>query len=196
MEEGSLKIPTVEHGWEYDEVRCPPDRDFIEYLSMQPTRAKPVVIFHLGPGLHHKVGLWAATQKNIYVRAMSITPEEVMEYIRLASENPLLNSRYQVDFGDIHLLNTCVLPRMDYITLFHLGEISAQANDPAYGGTSISDIVSMMTRRLSLQGEILFYENSVAWKDIKAAVEVNLSYRYEYTRSTFKSLTIFKKTRP
>lgn len=188
------EIPVENTGWEYNEAVCPPDRDFIEYLELN-KRDKTTTIFHLGPGFHHKLGLWSATQSNYYVRAISISPPEVLEYIRLATLNPKLNSRYLVDFGDIHLTPVELLPRMDYVTLFHIGEISNQVDSEDYHGQSISEVISEYARRLSIRGEILFYEGSVAWEKIKSVVEVNMIYRYQFERSSFKSLTIFKKTR-
>jgi hypothetical protein len=188
------EIPIEKVGWEYNEAACPPDRDFIEYLE-QNKRDIPITVFHMGPGIHHRVGLWAVTQKNVFVRAISITPPEVDEYMRLATLNPELNSKYLVDFGDLHLIPEQLLPRMDYITLFHLGEISAQVDNPDYHGASISQVVSELARRLSIRGEMMFYEGSVAWEKVKSAVEVNMVYKYQFERSAYKSLTIFKKTR-
>lgn len=188
------KIPVVENGWEYNGVTCPPDEHFIEYLEGQ-NIDKPTIVFHLGPGMHHKVGIWASTQKNVFVRAISITPPEVVEYMRLAADNPVLNSRYLVDFGDIHLLNGIMLPRIDYITLFHLGEISSQTNDPDYPGNNVFETIGMLYRRLSIRGKMVFFENSVGWRDIKSQVEVNLVMKYPCERSNYKSLTIFTKMR-
>jgi len=141
------------------------------------------------------VGRWAASQKNVYVRAISLSPAEVDAYIQLAIQNPILNTKYAVDFGDIHLLTTQLLPRIDYITLFHLGEVSSQLADPEYPGNSIADTIALLARRMAKNGQMLFCADSPAWKDIKGAVEVNMVYRYEYERSVFKSLIIYKKVR-
>lgn len=187
------QIPIEKHGWNFYPETCPPDQDFIEYLEKD-SKGRMVSVFHLGSGMHHKVGLWAATQKNIFVRAISITPEEIIEYIRLATENPILNSRYLVDFGDVHLLNPYLLPRFDYITLFHLGEISSQVYDPDYPSKSIPETVNLMMHKLCIGGQILFFENSVAWKTIKPLINLELDNNHLFVKSNYKSITIYRKT--
>jgi len=186
-------IPIVEVGWEYSDV-YPCDTQFIEYLSgLGLEKMNTAVIFHMGPGLHHKVGLWAVEQSNIFVRSISITPSEVKEYINLATENPWLARKYMVDFGDIHLINANILPRFDFISLFHLGEISEQVLNPDYPGNAVEGVLNTMTKKLSVAGEILFYEKSAAWEKIKTFVEIHLSTGYNYKMTQFKDLVIFKK---
>lgn len=190
-----MKIPVVDHGWAYNGETCPPDQDFIEYLEQREFSDPDITILHMGTGMHHKVGLWAAEQRHFFVRGLTMTPAEVDEYIRLATENPRLNSRYLVDFCDIHLLPEDLLARYDFITLFHLGEISDQANDPEYRGRNVSEVIVSMVKHLSIKGEILFFEKSVAYPSIAHAVDVNMIYRYGFQKSSFKSLTIYKKPR-
>lgn len=186
-------IPIEIKGWNYlDSCSC--DEEFIEYLKTQPLdRMNATTIFHLGPGMHHKVGLWAATNPRVFVRALTITPEEVQEYVWLATKNPYLNSRYLVDFGDIHLVSHLLLPRFDFIALFHLGEISTQVYDPEYPGVGIEDVLKNLSQRLSMGGEMLFFERSVAWESIHSIVKLSLYNRYSYKMSNFKNLAIYRK---
>jgi len=186
-------IPIIEDGWEYnDDYPC--DTQFIEYLSgLGLEKMNKVTIFHMGPGIHHKVGLWAMEQKNIFVRSISITPIEVKEYISIATENPWLNSRYLVDFGDIHLIEEKLLPKFDFISLFHLGEISSQIYEVDYPSKNIESVIGMMSRRLSIGGELLFYNKSVAWKTIKPIVELSMYSMYSYKESGFADLSVYKK---
>jgi len=186
-------IPVQEAGWEYNDV-CPCDTQFIEYLTESNIgKLSSAVIFHMGPGMHHKVGLWAVEQKKVFVRSMTLAPKEILEYIRLATADPWLNSRYLVDFGDIHLLDKMLLPKFDFISLFHLGEISAQAFEEDYPGHNIETVLTIMSQRLSIGGEMLFYERSAAWEKIRMIIDFNLYDKYSYKKSNFKDLAIFRK---
>lgn len=187
-----MKIPVEQSGWNLNPQTCPPDIDFIEYLEndMPPIDTR---IFHMGCGLHHTVGLWAARNRKVYVRSISITPAEVEEYMRLATDDPDLNSYYLVDFGDIHLYPFNLLPKFQYVTLFHLGEISGQIYNPAYPGWKILQVVANFVNHISNGGKIFFFRNSVAWKQIENPVCSFLN-DINWKMSNYKSLIIYQQS--
>ena len=187
------RIPIEEIGWRLNPDTCPPDIHFIDYLKEYPLPSYPVSIFHMGCGFHHWVGTWAATQKNIFVRSLSITPVEIDHYIELATENPELNFKYQVDFGDIHVISSALIPRFDFITLFHLGEISEQIKDPEYPGRSIPSVIRMFAERLQPGGEMLFFSGSSAWFKVFDIVKLILGVENNWHETTYKSLVIYRK---
>lgn len=188
-----MKIPVEQYGWELNSQTCPPDLDFIEFLKHDMPEKEPVRIFHLGCGLHHKVGLWAAGTKNAFVRSISITPAEVIEYMRLATDDPNLNTHYLVDFGDIHLHPSALLPHFDYVTLFHLGEISGQADNYAYPGRTILQVVVLFISHIFENGKIFFFNRSVAWKQIENPVYSYLCETLHWKISNYKSLVIYQR---
>lgn len=173
--------------WELNPQTCPPDLDFIEYLENDMPR--DICIFHMGCGLHHTVGLWAA-RNNAYVRSISITPAEIEEYMRLATNDPNLNNHYLVDFGDIHLYPLALLPNFNYVTLFHLGEIS----EHSYPGYTMLEVVIHLTNRLFKGGKIFFFNRSVAWKKIENSIYSYLSETLHWEMSTYKSLVIYQQS--
>lgn len=184
------KIPIEDKGWQFNPDTCPCDSDFIEYLQRVPA-SNPINIFHMGPGMHHMVGKWATEQDRFYfVLSVCITPEEVQEYIRLTTENPFLATRYWVLFSDIHLLHPNLMGSFDYISLFHLGEISSQLADDGYPGRGIEQIIDSLSRRMWPGGSMLFFENSVAWKAIAPIVDSFLIEK-NWVFSRFKSLIIY-----
>jgi hypothetical protein len=188
-------LPIEEKGWKLYPETCPPDIHFIDYLEKEKFNL-PVRIFHMGPGLHHIVGLWATQKKGVYVRSLTITPSEMVEYMKLAAEDASINASYLVDFGDIHLLIFDLLPtEFDYISLFHLGEISKQIKNPDYNGWFITDLLSEFSNHLRAGGKILFFAQSVAWKDIQDEVDRLLVGILHYVRSSHKSLLIYQKPR-
>jgi hypothetical protein len=191
--EEAMKLPVVEKGWQYNDV-CPCDTEFIEYLeTLNLDRMKLTTIFHMGPGMHHKIGLWATMKKNVLVRSITLAPEELNEYVRLATEDPWINTCYLVDFGDIHLMDTMLLPRLDFISLFHLGEISEQIKNDEYPGKTISEVLGGLSRRLSIGGQMLFYERSVAWQSIFPIIETSLFNKYRYKKLNYKNIAIYQK---
>lgn len=188
------RIPIEEKGWELNPETCPCDLDFIEFAKNFPY-ARFLTIFHMGPGMHHSVGKWAASsEKRAFVFSISITPEEIQEYIRLITEHPVWATRYWVQFMDIHLMRSPLLPRFDLITLFHLGEIIATEKDSDYPGTSVSEILRMFSDRVVAGGSMLFFPRSVAWKKIESDVDWILRSEREWKRDIFKNLLVY--TRP
>lgn len=183
-----MKIPIEQSGWNLNPQTCPPDLDFIEYIENDMPE-ESFQIFHMGCGLHHTVGLWAARKVNAYVRSISITPPEIEEYIRLATSYPNLNAHYLVDFGDIHLYPPVLLPQFNYVTLFHLGEISSFT----YPGYTILQVVENFANHVVEGGKIFFFNRSVAWKKIENLIYSYLSEALHWNISNYKSLIIYQQ---
>ena len=182
------KIPVVNSGWNLNMNTCPCDIDLIDYLQDKP---QPYSLFHMGCGLHHSVGKWAATQPGVCVRSISLTPLEIFEYIELATNNPILNKHYLVDFGDIHLIDFRLLPISNYVSLFHLGEIWEQTKD-YQNGKSIKGVLRGFIKHNVR--EIYFFPNSVGWKVLEPIIaETEIARWYP---STHKSIKIYRRPIP
>lgn len=185
-------IPIEAKGWEWHDS-CDCDQEFIEYLYDNPLHEN-TRIFHMGPGMHHKVGLWASNYVvPLFVQSITITPPEMDEYMRLAAADPHLNRHYQVMFGDIHLLEERMLNRYDYISLFHLGEISDQVNNLDYNGSDIRQVIHTFADHLNPHGKMLFFEKSCAWKRIEDDVEEMLHYERRWLYNGYHWLKIYIK---
>jgi len=105
--------------WSLDEAECPCDVHFVQYLEEK--KASNAAIFHFGTGNHHIVGLKAAAANNA-VLGITASPQEYDDYVKLLIDNPRLGHTYKAYFGDIYQLDARLLPELDYVTLFHVGE--------------------------------------------------------------------------
>jgi hypothetical protein len=144
--------------WPLRKPTCPCDADFVEYLCEKKVSDK--VIFHFGTGSHHLVGKTnAALAKPNLIFGVTASRREHSRYIDYIVANPLAAGFYQVIFADIYTLRARLLPRFDYITLFHLGEFYDEKRS-AYAPLNDSTLVDFFLSKLNPNGRILFYKFS------------------------------------
>lgn len=135
-------------GWPYQPEKCPCDDQFIEYLQ---TLAPYNIVFHMGTGLHHKVGNYCSS-RGMACLGMTASVEEVLTYYE-TSWNP----SYQIVYGDIYHLDVRTIPYPTIISLFHLGELVdlfGEINEPA---------IQNLLKRSVPKGLAFFYTKSSAW---------------------------------
>ena len=180
--------------WSLDEVQCPCDIHFVDYL--QETKAKDAAIFHFGTGNHHIVGLkLAANGSNCAVLGITASPQEYDDYVDLLIKNPRLGHTYKAYFGDIYQLDGRLLPPFDYVTLFHAGEYRTEAND-SYGALTDREVALVLADKIKPGGEMLFYSGSFAYDQAEAiAKELVREHPFD-PAPDFKSLKILKKRAP
>jgi hypothetical protein len=143
-------------GWQYD-PGCPCDEDFVDWCETQDVRSQ--VIFHLGCGMHHKVGRALATPaRNNQVLSLTANREELDSYADAVLENPALAARYRVLFGDLFDLEARVLPFFDAATLFHLCEAQDDARPDLI--PAVRSVVQTFLERLTPAGHLFFYAGS------------------------------------
>lgn len=100
-------------GWPYQPDLCPADDHLIEWWQQQTDYA---ILFHMGPGLHHKVASLATPFTRVF--SYTVSPQEVAAYAQLPHLTRQYYHCYQRDVND----STMKLPNVDVATLFHLGE--------------------------------------------------------------------------
>jgi len=142
-------------GWQYD-PGCPCDEDFVDWCETTGLRSK--VIFHLGCGMHHKVGRALATPaRNNQVLSLTANREELDSYADAVLEDPALAAHYRVLFGDLYDLEARVLPSLDAATLFHLCE---PPDDRPERIPAARSVVQAFLDRLAPGGLLFFYAAS------------------------------------
>lgn len=146
---------------------CPCDHDFASFVSESKTSGAR--IFHFGTGAHHTLGTRCAMMHN-HVLGITASPEEHAAYVRWAIDNPRTSANYQVLFGDIYMLNGRLLPRFDYITLFHLCEYWSPERG-VYGAANDENVLAMMIGQLAPDGFIVGYRRSAKWADAQELFE-------------------------
>jgi hypothetical protein len=175
--------------WSLDEAQCPCDVHFLQYLKEK--QARDAAIFHFGTGNHHIVGLKAAEDNNA-VLGITASPQEYDDYVDLLIRNPRLGHTYKAYFGDIYQLDARLLPRFDYVSLFHVGEFRTPEND-AYGALTDLEMTLMLADKLNAGGEILFYSGSFAYDKAEAVGQELCKQRPFEPAGEYKSLRIFRK---
>jgi hypothetical protein len=110
----------------------------------------------------------------------------------LLIRNPRLGHTYKAYFGDIYQLDARLLPRFDYVSLFHVGEFRTPDND-AYGALTDLEMTLMLADKLNAGGEILFYSGSFAYDKAEAVGKELCKQRPFEPAGEFKSLRIFRK---
>ena len=177
--------------WSLDEKQCPCDIHFLDYLDAN--KIKDRIIFHMGTGNHHVVGLKTASNgSGNHVLGITASREEYDDYVKLLIDNPRLGFTYKAYFGDIYQLDRRLLPDLDYATLFHIGEYRTDAND-SYGALTDDAMTLVLADKLKPGGEIHFYTGSFAYdKTFEAAAMLVKSGRFSEV-APYKSLQIFRK---
>ena len=177
--------------WSLDEAQCPCDLHFIDYL--QEKGAHNAAIFHFGTGNHHIVGLRLFENGcNCAVLGITASPQEYDDYVELLIKNPRLGHTYKAYFGDIYQLDGRLLPALDYVSLFHLGEYRTPDND-SYGALTNLEMTLVLADSLKPGGEILFYTGSFAYDQAEAVAKQLVRQRPFEPAGEFKSLSIFRK---
>jgi hypothetical protein len=177
--------------WSLDEVQCPCDMHFIEYLKEKQVRG--AAIFHFGSGNHHIVGLKAAEHgANNAVLSITASPQEYDDYVELLIQNPRLGHTYKAYFGDIYQLDPRLLPEFDYVTLFHVGEFRTPDND-RYGALTDLEMTLVLADKVKPGGEILFYTGSFAYDKAEAVSQELVKLRSFEPAPDYKTLKVYKK---
>ncbi len=179
--------------WSLDEKQCPCDIHFLDYLEDR--KVTNADIFHMGTGNHHIVGLkTAASAAGNHVLGITASPQEYEDYVKLLIANPKLGFTYKAYFGDIYQIDRRLMPDLDYVTLFHLGEYRTEAND-AYGALTDAEVTMVLADKLRPGGEIHFYSGSFAFDRAEASARELVEARPFDDAGSYKSLRIFRKRR-
>ena len=160
--------------WYLDVEQCPCDVHFVEWMREQKVSSKTV--FHFGTGGHHHLGLANHAEG---------APNTI--------EHATLSRNYQVMFGDIYLLNTKLLPRLDIVTLFHLCEFRGDSQD-AYGGLTDAEVVDTLLKVMPKGGIISLYTRSFAFDKADAIARTLVEKGVLEPMPKYKSLDFYRKT--
>jgi hypothetical protein len=177
--------------WSLDEQQCPCDIHFTEWLERNQVKGR--TIFHFGTGFHHHVGLKNHSNGSPNtILAITASPGEHAEFVRLATEHETLSRHYLAYFGDIYLMNPTMLPRFEIVTLFHLGEYRGDSQD-AYGGHTDRQVTELLLDQMTTGGHVLLFNGSFAY-DIAARIagELVAAGRLVY-RERYKSIEVYSK---
>jgi hypothetical protein len=177
--------------WSLDETQCPCDLHFIDYL--QEMKASNAAIFHFGTGNHHILGLkMAQNGSDCAVLGITASPQEYEAYVDLLIKNPRLGHTYKAYFGDIYQLDGRLLPQLDYVSLFHLGEYRTPDND-AYGALTDLEMARVLGEKTKPGGEMLFYTGSFAYDQAQAVGATLVKEGQFEPAGAYKSLQIIRK---
>jgi hypothetical protein len=178
--------------WSLDEAQCPCDLHFVEYLQER-KNARGAAVFHFGTGNHHIVGLKLAENgSNCAVLGITASPQEYDDYVDLLIRNPRLGHTYKAYFGDIYQLDARLLPRFDYVSLFHVGEFRTPEND-SYGALTDLEMTLVLADKVKPGGEILFYTGSFAYDKAQAVEQELVRLRPFEPVADYKSLKVYRK---
>ena len=178
--------------WYLDVEQCPCDVHFVEWMREQKVSSKTV--FHFGTGGHHHLGLanHAEGAPNT-ILGITASPQQFDAFVKLAIEHATLSRNYQVMFGDIDLLNTKLLPRLDIVTLFHLCEFRGDSQD-AYGGLTDAEVVDTLLKVMPKGGIISLYTRSFAFDKADAIARTLVEKGVLEPMPKYKSLDFYRKT--
>lgn len=166
--------------WPWQPDKCPADQDFIDWM-MENKREKwfAGTVFHMGPGAHHRV---PRTCNVLGLQCISITVSEEEHFIL-----PTLDE-YQCILQNIWDVNVLALPRIDFMTLFHVGEEAGKWGDIDHGK------LDFLIGRVVQGGYIFFYTRSAAWdrqmEYLNWAIRSGLMRRVK----NYKNLVMFQKS--
>lgn len=185
------KLNIWDVNWELDVGGCPCDIHFVDYLDA--SRITGAAIFHFGTGGHHLVGIHCAeAHRNNAVLGITASPQEHAEYEKLIIERPEIGRTYKVLFGDIYQLESRLLPELDVVTLFHVGEFRSAKND-AYSALTDGEMSRLLIGKLRPGGLVLFYAGSFAFAKAELVIAELLRDRLVEPAGAYKSLRIFRK---
>jgi hypothetical protein len=177
----------VQHGgWPLQPELCPYDLDLIAYLDTEAFGP----VFHMGPGMHHSVGVYVAGRGHQCL-SMTVSTEEVQAYTEWAIEHPALASMYQCLFGDVDGISFGLLPLgFDIISLPHLGEMP----DPnrTYG-RPLDTTLLVFVSRLPVGGRMIFYPRSSAFDRVNPFIKSLCMRNVLKWDIDYKSCRIYRK---
>lgn len=179
--------------WDLDEAQCPCDIHFNDWLEAKGLEDK--TIYHFGTGKHHIVGLrQAANGSGNRVFGITASPEEYDAFIKLVTERPQIAKSYLCYFSDIYLTNPALLPDLDIVALFHLGEfIWETTTTPEYGGVDDLGLTRLLLSRTRAHGHLLIFTGSFA-HDKAEGVAAALARTGEVSFvGAFKTLLVYRK---
>lgn len=187
----------IDAPWDWQPERCAVDADIVEWLAEMPVVRSlefSRVMFHMGTGLHHLVGLTEARRQSAtHVIGMTASPAEIARYATLASVEPLILHRYEVLFGDIHVFDPRVwLPPLDIVSLPHLGEFTDERRN-AYGGVDEAEVLARFIQQSNPGATFLFYTGSVGYERLEPVLNGARMAGYLVNTRHFKSLHIMRK---
>jgi hypothetical protein len=179
--------------WDLDEAQCPCDIHFNDWLEAENLTGK--TIYHFGTGKHHIVGLrQAANGSGNLVFGITASPEEYNAYIQLVTERPQIAKSYLCYFSDIYLTNPALLPDLDIVALFHLGEFIWETTTSAeYGGVDDLALTRLLLERTRHGGHLLIFTGSFAHvKAEEVAAELERAGEVTFV-GAFKTLKVYRK---
>lgn len=180
-----------DQSWDLRLAECPCDMHFLEWLEERNT--KDAAIFHFGTGSHHIVGLKTSEDgSNNAVLGITASPAEYDAYVKMLIEKPKLGFTYKAYFGDIYQLDRRLLPTLDIVTLFHVGEFRTEKND-AYGALTDLEMTRVLCDRTRAGGLVLFYSGSYAFDVAERVTGELVKQNVLADAGTYKTLRIFKK---
>lgn len=183
-----MKLNSYDHSWKLTNA-CPCDMHFVDFIHQNDIRARR--IYHFGSGDHHLLGKENQNQNKIL--SITASKSEYNSYIDLIMDNPKLGLKYKVYFGDIYTENFELLPELDIVTLFHLGEYY-QENSKQYGAIDDLKLLHEMGKKLTKHGLLLFYRGSNAFQRMIPTIdEWKKTSNFDYL-GNYKTLEIFQKT--
>ena len=185
----SLNIWDV--NWSLDVEQCPCDVHLAEYLEAEKISGKS--IFHFGTGGHHILGIRAADAgAGNVVLGITASPPEYSAYISLVTARPEVGRIYKVFFGDIYQLEPRLLPELDIVTLFHLGEFRSERND-AYRALTDAELTALLLDKLRRGGLMSFYTGSFAFDIAERVIADLVGNGRLVPAGAFKSLALYRK---
>ena len=185
------KLNYYEIGWYLDEAQCPCDVHFTTWLEKERIAGK--AIFHFGTGEHHIVGIKChEAGTNNAVLGITASPREHEFYEKLVIERPEIGRGYKVLFGDIYQLDSRLLPELDIVSLFHVGEFRTEKND-AYDALTDEEMVRLLVGKLKGPKLVLFYSGSYAFDVAQRIAETLVEEGILEPAGSFESLRIFRR---
>lgn len=185
----SLNIWDV--NWSLDVEQCPCDVHFAEYLEAEGIAGK--AIFHFGTGGHHVLGIRCAEAgAGNVVLGITASPPEYEAYVKLVTARPEVGRIYKVFFGDIYQLEPKLLPVLDMVTLFHLGEFRSERNDE-YRALTDAELTRLLLDKLRPQGLMSFYAGSFAYDVAERVVAELVGEGRLVPAGAFNSLRLYLK---
>jgi hypothetical protein len=177
------------YSWGLNTSVCPCDVDFCSFLLDQSIRGKS--IFHMGSGGHHLVG-WKNLEENLSntILAVTVSPQEVKRYLKMAVHQPAFAQDYRVLFADVHSLQAMGLPEFDVVSLFHLAAFKPTSE--AACRQSISDVLNLFIRKISIGGLLLLYRGDHGYSEVAPLADAAVADGRLARVEPYRSLEVFR----
>jgi hypothetical protein len=178
--------------WGLRVTECPCDVHFVDWLRS--TGVKGATIYHFGSGGHHVVGVECAKDGlGNSVLAITASPQEYDDYVKLVIEKPEVSKSYVCYFGDIYTVNARLLPQLDVTTLFHLCEFRSEKND-AYGALTDLQVGVELCKATKPGGWVLFYTGSFAFDAAKPKIAALVAMGLIEPAGKYETLELYRRT--